>query len=145
METAYRFFIGGIIQGSKNDLSVHNQDYRHCISRILQQHFPNCTIFCPVENHPDSISYDDLKAKNVFMNHIEEVKKSHCLIVYLPEASLGTAIEMWEAYQKDIVIITISSMITNWVVRIFSDKICLDMETFKNYVESGHLKHCLEC
>ena len=78
------------------------------------------------------------------MNHIDEVKKSHCLIVYIPEASLGTAIEMWEAYQRNRVIVTISPMKTNWVVRIISDQICSDMNAFKDYVESGNLKRCLE-
>jgi hypothetical protein len=144
MAADYRFFIGGIIQGSKYDHSIHNQDYRRSITVILREAFPYCDIFCPVENHPDSISYDDSKAKQVFMGHLDEVKKSHCLIVYLPEASLGSAIEMWEAFGQDRIIVTISPMAANWVVRILSCQICPDIQSFYTFVADGRLKQCLE-
>ena len=137
MRSNYQFFIAGIIQGSNRDDAVYNQHYREIIAQILNQSFPDSDIYCPVENHPDSISYNNKKAKRIFFDHIEWIKKSHGLIVYLPEASLGTGIEMWEAYHARPITITISPMVKNWVVRILSDKICPSLSDFQDFVESG--------
>ena len=142
--TDYRFFIGGIIQGSKQDHSIHSQEYRKSIIAILSEAFPSAEIYCPVENHPDSAAYDDARANEVFMSHLEMVKKSDCLVVYLPEASLGSAIEMWEAYKNNRMIVTISVMAANWVVRILSDHICHDIRSFHDFVAHGKLKACLD-
>ena len=139
----YRIFLAGIIQGSKRDLDVHDQTYRYTVKNILMEMFPNSTLFCPVEDHPDSPMYDDEIAKNVFFQHLDILRQSHGLIVYLPEASLGCGIEMWESYHQKIVTITISPMITNWVVRLFSDKVCETMDGFRDFVRSGEMRQLL--
>ena len=140
----YRIFIAGIIQGSRRDLDVHDQTYRYTIKNILMEKFPSSNLFCPVEDHPDSPLYDDEKAKTVFSQHLDILRQSHGLVVYLPEASLGCGIEMWESYHQKIVTITISPMTTNWVVRLFSDKVCETMDQFRDFVwsdEMGQLLH----
>ncbi len=139
MGKGYRIFIAGVIQGSKRNLDIHDQAYRYSIKNILMEAFPNSTLFCPVENHPNSTSYGDKKSKAVFFKHIEILRQSHGMVVYLPEASLGCGIEMWESYQHKIITVTISPMITNWVVRLFSDKICETMDGFRDFVESGEM------
>ena len=53
------------------------------------------------------------------------------LIAYVPEASMGTAVEMWEAWKNGAVIISISGMTRNWVVRYLSHRIYPDLESFK--------------
>ncbi len=140
----YRFFIAGIIQGSKRDSVIHSQEYRDLIKEILNKVFPDSEIYCPVENHPDSISYDDTKAREVFMKHLDIVRKAHCLVAYLPEASMGTSIEMWEAYNQKTVTVTITPLARNWVIRILSDKICPDIESFRTFAESGEMKRFLQ-
>jgi len=139
----YQFFLAGIIQGSHLDLCVHNQAYRPRIESLLSKNFPKSKVFCPVKKHPESPTYSDEDAKRVFFKHVDVVKQSHCLIVYLPEASLGSGIEMWEAYHQNIPIITISPMTTNWVVRIFSHVVCEDINSFQKFVERGDLKNLL--
>lgn len=143
MGKGYKIFIAGIIQGSKQDLNIHDQTYRHVIKDILMKNLPNSHLFCPVENHPNSPSYDDKKSKAVFFKHIEILRQSHGMIVYLPEASLGCGIEMWESYQRKIVTVTVSPMITNWVVRLFSDKICETIDGFRDFVRSGEMGRLL--
>ena len=142
-EPTYQFFLAGIIQGSKQDLDVHDQSYRDAIRTAIVRAIPNSHIFCPVENHPESPSYNDEAAKEIFLTHMEKVKESHCLIVYLPEASMGSSIEMWEAYHHNIPVVTITPMVTNWVVRILSDKVVSDIQQFNQFVESGDLKELL--
>ncbi len=142
-ESKYQFFLAGIIQGSRQDLNVHDQSYRNEIRSVIHRVIPDSRVFCPVENHPESISYNDEDAKKIFLTHLEKVRESHCLIVYLPEASMGSSIEMWEAYHHHIPVITITPMVTNWVVRILSDKVVKDMLDFSRFVESGKLTELL--
>jgi hypothetical protein len=144
MHIGFRFFSAGIIQGSHQDLRIHNQDYHKEIRRILKKSIMNCHVFCPADEHPDSPYYDDRKAQHVFIKHLEKVKQSHCLIVYLPEASMGSAIEMWEAFHRKTITVTISPMKTNWVVRILSDLIFSNLKEFQKFVESGKLHRMLE-
>lgn len=140
----YQFFLAGIIQGSKQNLDVHDQSYRDEIKDVIVRNIPNSRIFCPVENHPESPSYNDETAKEIFLTHLEKVKESQCLIVYLPEASMGSSIEMWEAYHHRVPVVTITPMGTNWVVRILSDKVVADIQHFDQFVESGDLKKLLQ-
>ncbi len=143
MEHPFTFFIAGIIQGSRQDLDVYDQSYRDRIKHTLCKSFPASQIYCPVERHPDSPKYTNEKAREVFMKHIDRIRDTDVLIVYLPEASLGCAIEMWEAHQKHKVIITVSPMATNWIVRLLSDRVFRDLEAFIRFTESGQLLECL--
>ena len=144
MSKDYRFFIAGIMQGSEYDQAIYDQGYRNTIKNILNKNFLPDLIYCPAENHPDSILYNDQKAQSVFNKHLDIVRDSDCIVAYLPEASMGSAIEMWEAYRNQIKVITISPMTENWVVRILSDYICTDMDAFIKFVESGKLRELLE-
>jgi len=56
-------------------------------------------------------------------------------ITYLPEASMGTAIEMWECYRNKVRIWTISPMKENWSVRFLSDKIFKSLDEFEKYLK----------
>jgi hypothetical protein len=140
----YRFFIAGIIQGSKQGLDVHDQQYRQILKRILHETFPGSHILCPVENHPESITYTNEKAQAVFFNHVAKVKECHGLVVYLPEASMGSAIELWEAFREKTLKMVISPMTGNWVVRILSDRLFQNIETFETFVRSGEMKRLLD-
>lgn len=140
----YRFFIAGIIQGSKQNREVHDQEYRSVVKNILQDAFSGCHILCPVENHPDSVMYTDEKAKEVFLNHVARARESHGLVVYLPEASMGSAIELWEAYRGKTLKIVISPMAANWVIRILADRIFPNLEAFEQFVRSNEMKQLLE-
>lgn len=139
-----RFFLGGIIQGSHQDDSVHDQSYRDRIRGVIEEAFIDSSIYCPVEEHPDSVTYDDDLAQKVFHRHIQLVREADVLIVYLPEASMGSGIEMWEAKQHHTFTITITSMRANWVVRLFSNAICRSIEDFESFVRSGALEDSLE-
>ncbi len=128
-----KIFISGVIQGSSTNNDIHSQDYRQRITEILQDAFPGAQIYDPFAGHENSIEYDDEKGKKTFLEHISYVHKSDLVIAYLPHASLGTAIEVWEAYQKGIPVWIISPMQTNWVVRFCSQKIFESIEAFAAY------------
>ncbi len=144
MSLGYRFFIAGVLQGSNCGLEVHDQGYRDVIREILEKVFTDGEVYCPVQKHPNSISYDEEKAREVFFHHLEKVRKSHCLVVYLPEASMGSSIEMWEAFHEKVIIVAITPMTTNWVVSLLSDYVGADMDVFGDFVASGELEQLLQ-
>jgi hypothetical protein len=143
-KSGYDFFIAGIIQGSRKDLGVEDQSYRTVIKAGLQNQFPGSRIYCPVENHPESVQYSDEKAASVFMKHVDMIRHADCLIVYLPEASMGSAVEMWEARHAGTRIITVTPMTANWVIRLCSDVILETVEALLDFIQSGKLEKSLK-
>lgn len=137
MEKKNIIFIAGIIQGSKRDSGLYDQSYRERLKTLLEKFFPNHDVYCPVSNHPNCASYSDEEALKTFLYHIDLVRHSKLLVAYLPEASMGTAIEMWEAYNHRVPVWTITPMKYNWVVRITSTKIFSSIEELEDYLAKG--------
>lgn len=128
-------FIAGIIQGSKKGKVLHNQDYRKELKRILKIYFPETKIIDPVAVHPESVYYTYETGKKVFHNSIKEALSSDLVITYLPEASMGTAIEMWECHRKKVPVWTISPLKENWVVKFLSEKVFSSLRELESYLK----------
>ena len=56
-------FIAGIMQGSRMDHYIGDQDYRRIISETLLEHRAGVEIMDPNELHPNGVDYDDELAK----------------------------------------------------------------------------------
>lgn len=132
-------FLAGIMQGSLRENTVHNQGYRQKISAMVRRYFPNAEVLDPWSLHPTSPSYDTKRAQQTFFHFCEQAGKTDLLIAYLPEASLGTAIEMWEAYRHGVPVITVSPMVDNWAIRFLSWRICPSLEELEALLESKSL------
>ncbi len=130
------FFIAGVIQGSSQDRELYDQDYRGHLARILTAAFPDAAIISPYDLHPNSIDYSLEKGKTTFLDMVKRATQCDVLIAYLPEASLGTAIEMWECVRAQVPIWTISPMKENWIIRFFSQRIFSTMGEFEKFVLS---------
>ena len=61
------------------------------------------------------------------------------LIAYVPEASMGTAIEMWEAHTHGKFVIAITPLVRNWVVQITSNVIYESVSAFVDSLRSGEI------
>ena len=131
-----KIFIAGVIQGSHQDKSIHSQDYRQELRDLLAVAFPDARIYDPFEGHENSIEYDDHKGRETFLSGIKAVLESDLVIAYLPHASLGTAIEVWESHKNKIPVWTISPMKTNWVVRFCSDKVFESIEDLAAFLQN---------
>ena len=129
-----KIFLSGVIQGSSLDKSIHSQEYRAELKTLLESVFPDANIYDPYHGHENSVEYDDIKGRETFLGHLKEIYDSDLLIAYLPHASLGTAIEIWESHLRGIPVWTISPMKTNWVVRFCSNKIFEDIESFSHFL-----------
>ena len=135
-----RFFIAGIMQGSNRDAVLHEQDYRSHMKALLEFHYPDSEVYDPLENHRGSLDYDDAMSREVFYQHNRLCREVDVVVAFVPEASMGTAIEMWEAHEHGQgIVIAISPLSHNWAVRFCSDIIFLDIDTFETELSSGLL------
>ncbi len=138
MSKPLRFFIAGIIQGSLPD-AIHPQDYRTEIRDLLRQAFPGSEVFNPVDLYPDSINYNPDKAGAAFFDLMDRAGQTDVLIAFVPEASMGTAIEIWNAHHAGSYVLCVSGLTLNWVVQFLSDRVVPDLPAFAELVKNGVL------
>ena len=115
-----RFFLAGIMQGSHRQAVMHDQDYRGRISRLIEEHVPHAEVYDPLRDHGDSLNYVEENGREVFYRHNVMCREIDVLIAYVPEASMGTAIEMWEAFRHGRIVAAVSPLAENWTVRFCS-------------------------
>jgi hypothetical protein len=139
-----RIFLAGIMQGSHVAALVHDQMYRNTLRDLVQSHWPDAQVYDPFANHGNSIAYDRRRAGEVFMGHIEMCQEFDLLVAYVPEASMGTAIEMWEAHRHGRTVITITPLVHNWVVQLTSQAVYRDFDAFAHAVNTGEIDRLLQ-
>ena len=143
MSKPLRFFIAGIIQGSLPD-AIHSQSYRDEIADMLKTAFPGSSVFNPVEEYPDSINYDDPKASAAFFDLMDRAGNTDVLIAFVPEASMGTAIELWNAHHAGALVVAVSGLTKNWVIRYLADIMLPDLPALREIIRSGALAHAID-
>jgi hypothetical protein len=130
-----RVFIAGIMQGSRLDKDVEDQGYRQRIASAIRAWVPEADILDPWALHPESPTYDDERGKQVYLSLNEAAATADVLVAYVPQASMGTAIEIWQAYQAGARVYTISPLTENWVVKFLSDRVFTTLDEFIQFVE----------
>jgi nucleoside 2-deoxyribosyltransferase len=135
-----RVFLGGVMQGSRQDRAIDDQSYRQVIARTVRARHPAAEIVDPQALFPDSPAYDDERARQVFFNMVEAAARADVVVAYLPEASMGTAMEMVRAYDAGKPVVSISPMEANWFVRFLSRHTFPTLEAFIEWVEEGGLQ-----
>ena len=138
-----RIFLAGIMQGSLRSASMHDQDYRSNLRDTIPQYLPEYEIYDPPEFHAKSLSYETRQGQNVFLHHNKMCGEIDLLIAFVPEASMGTAIEMWEAWRHDKLVITISPLKHNWAVKYLSHIVFEQESDFFEALQNGNLRQQL--
>jgi len=140
-----KIFIAGIMQGSEIGATLHSQNYRDVLKKELSAAFPNADVYDPFEKNKDSINYSNDLGKQVFLGHNKMCgAEIDLLVAFAPQASMGTAIEMWEAWQNGAIVATISPMSENWVVKFLSDLLYPDLDAFLSALREGELARFVE-
>ena len=134
-----RFFLAGIMQGSHLAATIHNQHYRQDLKQLLVRHFPGAEIYDPLADHTDSLNYDDQLGRTVFFHHNRMCAEVDVVVAFVPEASMGTAIEMWEAHQAGKAVLSISPLEHNWAVRFLSHAVYADVDEFTASLAAGQV------
>ncbi|MBN1136701.1 MAG: hypothetical protein JXM73_08940 [Anaerolineae bacterium] len=135
-----RVFIAGIMQGSRQDRFIEDQAYRQTIAAAVQVYDPSAEIVDPNELHPQAVDYGDEQARATLMDLLETASQADLVVAYAPRASMGTALEMWEAFRAKVPVVTISPMEANWVIRFLSDAVLPDLAAFQEWVADGGLE-----
>jgi hypothetical protein len=128
------------MQGSLTAATLHAQDYRGHLRQLIEAHFPEADVYDPLADHADSIDYDATTGRDVFFGHNCMCREVDVLIAFVPEASMGTAIEMWEAYQHGAAVFTISPMVHNWAIKFLSHEIFETLEACEEAVVDGRMR-----
>ncbi|MDP2637579.1 MAG: hypothetical protein Q8P26_00765 [Candidatus Levybacteria bacterium] len=129
-----KVFIAGIMQGNRSDDKIYSQDYRKIITKKLHALVDGVEIINPDKTDPDRLTYTYEEARDMFFRYCKIASEVDLFIAYIPEASMGSAVEMWIAHKKNIPIITISPLKLNWVVKLLSTIIYFDIDEFlKNF------------
>lgn len=139
-----RVFIAGIMQGSRQDNDLDSQSYRARIIQTLAAHLPEVEITDPWTLHPDSVAYGDEQARQTFLEMTDLAGQADLVIAYLPQASMGTAIEMWTAYHAGKPVIAITPLSHNWVVKLCASHILPNLDSLLAYIESGSLSQWVD-
>lgn len=124
------------MQGSRKDGKIFSQEYRSEITEVLSRWNKDLEVVDPDKTDPNRLLYSDQQARKMFFDYCDYVKKVDLVVSFLPKASMGTAVEMWEAYHAKVPIVTISPMKTNWVIKLLSNKIYEKIADFKRDMEN---------
>jgi hypothetical protein len=89
-----KIFLAGIMQGSHREPVLHEQGYRTRIKDLLVEHIPGVEVDDPLADHGDSIAYDDETGSEVFFGHNRMCRTVDAVLAFVPEASMGMAIEI---------------------------------------------------
>jgi hypothetical protein len=135
-----KFFLAGIMQGSHTEAVVHDQQYRRRLKALLAEHFPGAEVFDPFDGHEGSIAYDEATGRSVFFHHNAICRQVDVLLAFVPEASMGTAIEMWEAYKHGAAVVAVSPLKHNWTVKFLSHRIYADVAELEAALEAGEVE-----
>jgi hypothetical protein len=139
-----RVFIGGVMQGSIREMAIHGQGYREQIAALVRRHYPGVEILDPFQLHPNSVTYSRQEAVATFLAMLDEAAAADVLIAYLPEASLGTAAEVWRAYTAGTPVYVLSPLIHNWMLWATATRILPDWDAFEAFIAGGGLASHLE-
>ena len=137
-------FLAGIIQGSLVEARIHDQQWRDVIRRILGEHLAQADVYCHYSCHPESIQYEMSDIRRTLADGNARAAACDLLIAYVPTASMGTAIEMYEAHRHGAAVVTVSPLAANWVIRACSHRIVPDLEAFEALAAGGELGKLVE-
>ena len=138
-----KVFLAGIIQGSIKAAEIHSQDWREPIREALERHCPAADVYCHYEMHPNSIEYEYPEIEATLEDGNSRAAGADVVICWLPEASMGTAVEMYAAAKAGAVVLAITPMNANWVIRVYSDRIFANLAEFDRFLASGQLSTLL--
>lgn len=135
-----RIFLAGIMQGSHAGVEMHPQTYRRELRQLLERHLPAAEVYDPLGDHELSLDYDYERGRSVFLHHNRMCGETDVLVAFVPQASMGTAIEMWEAWRNGKIVVAISPLAHNWTVKFCSHVLYPDLAAFERELVSGQLE-----
>lgn len=132
-----RVFIAGVMQSNRQDRLIDDQNYRMKIATALKNRIPEVKIIDPWAENQNSMHYDEEQARHTFLSMTVKASEADLLIAYLPQPSMGTAMEMWQAYQANTTIIAVTPFVHHWAIRFTASQILPDLDALFALLENG--------
>mmetsp|Transcript_11447 Transcript_11447/g.29580 ORF Transcript_11447/g.29580 Transcript_11447/m.29580 type:complete len:447 (+) Transcript_11447:53-1393(+) len=141
-----RYFISGVMLGSRrqlNDASVdlHPQDYRERMTQIILKTDPRAEVVDPLQvvksraasmdKTIEELSRETGLVRQAFEEVVDLAARCDVVVSNLPEASMGSAIEIWEARNAGKLVLTISPLQDNWLLRSVTHHNFVDLDDFE--------------
>jgi len=139
-----RVFLAGIIQGSHQEAAIHGQGWRREVAALLARHAPEVEVVDHFARHPEGIRYDLAGIRATLAEGNAACAGSDAVICWLPEASMGTAIEMFLAREAGRLVIAVTPMAANWVIRAYTDRVFRDLAALEAWLRDGGLTNDLD-
>lgn len=136
-KTELKIFLAGIIQGSLKDDSIHSQDWREPIRKLIDTYLPGSEVYCHYSAHPNSLTYTGAKIRRTFDDGVDRCKTSDLVFAYIPSASMGTAVEIYEAYRSGAIVLSITPMTANWVIKLYSHRVFANFDEIEKFFADG--------
>lgn len=132
-----KIFLAGIMQGSFREMELHSQEYRTRLKEMLERYVPESEVYDPFAKHTDSVNYSDELGRKVFLGHNYLCREMDVILAFIPEASMGTAVEIWEGNQHGAAVISVTPLKKNWAVKFLSHFIYETLDELETDVRSG--------
>lgn len=84
--------------------------------------------------HRLNLAWPDKAA--MFRRYVDVAGQVDLLIAYLPEASMGSAMEMWSAYTAGVPILAVSPLRSNWALAATASLILDDLDSFRSFLRA---------
>ncbi len=97
-----------------------------------------------MELNPGSGGYDEALARQAFLDELELAASCDVTIAYAPVATMGTAVEMFQAFSAGKSVFAISPMAENWAIRFLSTRVFPDFTAFEDFVAAGGLARAFQ-
>ncbi|MEU9396448.1 hypothetical protein AB0D86_41425 [Streptomyces sp. NPDC048324] len=132
-----RVFLAGIIQGARTDDGIHHQGYRKEIRDAVSVAYPEAQFVDPHEENLGRLEWSRDLQREMFLRYVREAGRCDVLVAWLPEPSMGTSVEMYEAYRMGVPVLTISPMAGTWAVFSLATRTLPNLEAFSAFVRSA--------
>lgn len=138
-----RVFLAGIIQGARTDDGIHHQGYRKEIRDAISAVCPQADFVDPHEENLGRLAWTRELQREMFLHYVREAGRCDVLVAWLPEPSMGTSVEMYEAYRMGVPVLTISPMAGTWAVFSLATRTFPGLDEFSAFLRSSQYAELL--
>jgi hypothetical protein len=157
LPTGASYFLSGVMQGRKAEgegvEGTVPQDYRGVMKAAVLAADPSATVIEPWDlvgawigkTMPDTpqaeVFKDTATVRKAFTMCVEAAANADVVVSYLPEASMGSAVELYaaQAAGRTIIAIAPGSMAHNWVVRSYGTHLLTDIDKLQGWL-TDHIR-----
>jgi hypothetical protein len=139
-----RIFLAGIIQGGLPGTSIHPQTYRDDLRQILDTVVPDAQLIEPHGENPDRLGWSQERQRAMFFDYVAKAGTADLLVAWLPEPSMGTAIEMYEAHRAGVPVLAVTPLQHTWAVFSTATQCFPDLSSLAAFVRGTEFRALID-